>query len=221
MGDAAGAGAGAGAGTGTGTGVVERTREDGSGNGGAVAAGEDNTTTPEAQAAAYRRAPPRPKRAKPEGPCADGVTIRTTLRLDQFPTDWWTHLVRYFKMVELVRLHLTCAGIRTHALPSKCLYIYLDVPYQLRWLQECQDSVERVTSRFCDDLYDPTQVVARLGTCTSLKVWHFEQPPRGVAVRGCSPPHLTAPVNVVVSQLTQLRTFLQRQRRYVCMRDGG
>lgn len=212
MGDAAGAG----------TGVVERTREDASGNGGAVAPGEGNTTnttTPEAQAAADRRAPPRPKRAKPEGPRADGGTIRTTLRLDQFPTDWWGHLVRYFKMVELVWLHLTCAGIRTHALPSKCVYIYLDVPYQLRWLQECQDSVERVISRFCDALYDPTQVVERLGTCTSLKVWHFEQQPRGVT--DANRTHLTAPVQVVVSQLTQLRTFLQRQRRYVCMRDGG
>ena len=166
-----------------------------------------------------------PKRSKTEQMRTVGdvlvgsVTVQTTLRLDQFSSCWWRHLVQYFEMVELLRLHLTCTGIRAHALPSKCLCVYLDFPCQLGWLQECQDSVERVIIRFCAALHDPTQVVTRLGACTSLKEWHFEQHPRGVT--DADHTHLTAPIQVVVSQLTHLRTFLQQQPRYVCVCDGG
>lgn len=204
--------------TGDGAGGGGGPKEGARSNGGAGAPGEDDASRTRLQASRDVS----PKRSKTEQvltvdeALVGGATVRTTLRLDQFPSDWWRHLVRYLKMVELVRLHLTCTDIRVHALPSKCLCVYLDSPYQLQWLQECQASVERVIIRFCAALHDPTQVVTRLGTCTSLKEWHFEQHPRGVT--NADHTHLTAPIQVVVSQLTQLQTFLQQQPRYVCLR---
>ena len=122
-------------------------------------------------------------------------------------------MVRYFSLLTLVRLHLTCTSIKNHALPSKCLYICVRSASQLPMLTLCQASVERVMIQLCRGVYDPTVVVERLGACTSLKAWHFEQTPRGVDE--ANQVHLTAPVQVNVSQLTTLQTFLQKQPRCV------
>lgn len=187
------------------------TGEDKAGNGAAATSVKVNTVD-EAQAGSVEaRARKRSKDTK--AALVGGDATLTTRGLDEFPKEWWTQMVRYFSLLTLVRLHLTCTSIKNHALPSKCLYICVRSASQLPMLTLCQASVERVMIQLCRGVYDPTVVVERLGACTSLKAWHFEQTPRGVDE--ANQVHLTAPVQVNVSQLTTLQTFLQKQPRCV------
>ena len=163
----------------------------------------------------------RKRKKDTEAALVGGDATLTTRGLDQFPREWWTQMVRYFSLRTLVRLHLTCTSIKNHALPSKCLYICVHRASQLPRLTMCQASVERVRIQWCRGLYDPTVVVERLGSCTSLKAWHFEQTPRLHSPGQQTKTHLTAPVQVNVSQLTTLQTFLQKQPRCVVAYTWG
>ena len=187
------------------------TGEDKAGNG-AAATSVKVVTVEEVQAGSVE-ARARKRSKDTEAALVGGDATLTTRGLDEFPKEWWTQMVRYFSLLTLVRLHLTCTSIKNHALPSKCLYICVRSASQLPMLTLCQASVERVMIQLCRGVYDPTVVVERLGACTSLKVWHFEQTPRGVDE--ANQVHLTAPVQVNVSQLTTLQTFLQKQPRCV------
>lgn len=159
------------------------------------------------------------KRSKKMETCTDdhavvsGHTKLTTYHINQCSKDWWIRLVRYLRLLDLVSLHLTCKTICAYALPSKCLYICVRWPRQLKLLQICQESAEHVTIYRCPGLYDPTKVIEHLGSCTSLKSWHFEQTPRGVT--NAYHTQLHSHIQVDVSQLMQLKTFLQKQQRYV------
>lgn len=144
---------------------------------------------------------------------ASVLTILTTYRMDLCSIDRRIQFVRYFKLFDLLGLHLTCKSIYAHALPSKCWYICVQWSRHLRRLSIYQESLEHVTIYRCPGLYDPTKVIQHLGSCTSLKAWHFEQTPRGVT--NAYQTQLSSLIQADVSQLSQLKTFLQRQKRCV------
>ena len=191
------------------------TGEDEAGNGAAAASVKVDTVA-EAQAESVEaRARKRTKNTKMAALVGGDATL-TTRRLDKFPKEWWTQMVRYFSLGTLVSLHRTCTIIKRHALPSKCLYIDVCHEMELLRLTQCQASVEKVLIHFCPHLYDPTIVVNYLGACTSLKAWYYMQQPRLHTLHQART-HLTTPVQVDVSQLTTLQTFLQKQKR--CVRN--
>ena len=188
------------------------TGEDEAGNGAAAASVKVDTTA-EAQAESVEA------RARFDTLCTKmvalvgGDAVRTTPILD-LPKELWKQMVRYFSLRVLVSLNLTCTSIKRHALPSKCLYINVCDEMELPRLTQCQASVEKVMIHFCPNLYDPTIVVNYLGACTSLKAWYYMQQPRLHTLHQART-HLTTPVQVDVSQLTTLKTFLQKQKRCV------